>query len=252
MAGRIVLFGATGYTGELTARALVARGAAPLLAAARGRGCSGSRPSSAGWSSPSPTSPSRRRSAPSSRPATSSSRPSARSCAAGEPAVPAAIAAGAHYIDSTGEPPFIRAVFERHGAAAEAKGVGLLTAFGYDYVPGNLAGALALARRGAARRQRRHRLLRQRRRAAQRRHARVGDRGARRARVRVSQRARRDRAHGAQRARVRRPGGGVDRRDGAVRAAAGASRAARRPRLAGLVRAAPRGRCRRSPRRPRS
>ena len=32
MAGRIVVFGATGYTGELTARALVERGAMPLLA----------------------------------------------------------------------------------------------------------------------------------------------------------------------------------------------------------------------------
>ena len=33
MAGRIVLFGATGYTGDLTARALVGRGARPVLAA---------------------------------------------------------------------------------------------------------------------------------------------------------------------------------------------------------------------------
>jgi short subunit dehydrogenase-like uncharacterized protein len=33
MAGRIVLFGATGYTGDLTARALVERGTRPVLAA---------------------------------------------------------------------------------------------------------------------------------------------------------------------------------------------------------------------------
>ena len=33
MPGRIVLFGATGYTGRLTAEALVARGARPVLAA---------------------------------------------------------------------------------------------------------------------------------------------------------------------------------------------------------------------------
>ena len=32
MAGRIVLFGATGYTGDLTARAMVARGLTPVLA----------------------------------------------------------------------------------------------------------------------------------------------------------------------------------------------------------------------------
>src|SRR3954451_19091952 len=40
MAGRIVLFGATGYTGELTARELAGRGERPILAArseARGR-----------------------------------------------------------------------------------------------------------------------------------------------------------------------------------------------------------------------
>lgn len=33
MPGRIVLFGATGYTGRLTAEALVARGVLPVLAA---------------------------------------------------------------------------------------------------------------------------------------------------------------------------------------------------------------------------
>ncbi|HEV2786162.1 MAG TPA: hypothetical protein VGV67_07240, partial [Solirubrobacteraceae bacterium] len=66
----------------------------------------------------------------------------------GEAAVRAAIDARAHYVDSTGEPPFIRAVFERHGPDAERADVGLLTAFGYDYVPGNLAGALALREAG--------------------------------------------------------------------------------------------------------
>jgi short subunit dehydrogenase-like uncharacterized protein len=68
----------------------------------------------------------------------------------GEPAVRAAVARGAHYIDSTGEPPFIRAIFERHGSGAQAAGCGLLTAFGNDWVPGNLAGALALREAGAA------------------------------------------------------------------------------------------------------
>ncbi len=66
----------------------------------------------------------------------------------GGPAVEAAIAAGAHYIDSTGETPFIRAVFEDHGPRAAAAGCGLITAFGYDWVPGNLAGGLALSEAG--------------------------------------------------------------------------------------------------------
>ena len=38
-------------------------------------------------------------------------------------AAAAAIDAGAHYLDSTGEPPFIRAVFERYGPAAERVGL---------------------------------------------------------------------------------------------------------------------------------
>lgn len=62
----------------------------------------------------------------------------------GPAAAEAAIDAGAHYIDSTGEPGFIRRVFEEYGPRAERAGIGMLTAFGYDYVPGNLAGALAL------------------------------------------------------------------------------------------------------------
>ena len=45
-----------------------------------------------------------------------------------------------------GQPPFIREVFERYGSAAEQAGSAMLTAFGYDWVPGNLAGAIALAR----------------------------------------------------------------------------------------------------------
>jgi short subunit dehydrogenase-like uncharacterized protein len=67
----------------------------------------------------------------------------------GAPAVEAAIDARAHYLDSTGEPPFIRAVFERWGPRAADAGVVLLTAMGYDWVPGNLAGALALREAGA-------------------------------------------------------------------------------------------------------
>jgi short subunit dehydrogenase-like uncharacterized protein len=39
-------------------------------------------------------------------------------------------------------------VFERYGPAAVQTGVGMLTAMGYDWVPGNLAGGLALERAG--------------------------------------------------------------------------------------------------------
>ncbi len=148
MAGRIVLFGATGYTGQLVARALVARGAAPVLAA-RSQGRLEALAGELGGL--------RFAVADVARPATVRALVEAGDVLVstvgpfvrwGEPALHAAIDAGAHYLDSTGEPPFIRAVFERHGARAEAAGSGLLTAFGYDYVPGNLAGALALREAG--------------------------------------------------------------------------------------------------------
>jgi short subunit dehydrogenase-like uncharacterized protein len=68
----------------------------------------------------------------------------------GEPAVRAAIAAGKGtvYIDSTGEPPFIRRVFEEFGPPAARAGAALMTAMGFDFVPGQLACALALEEAG--------------------------------------------------------------------------------------------------------
>jgi short subunit dehydrogenase-like uncharacterized protein len=62
----------------------------------------------------------------------------------GHPAIRAAIEAGAIYLDSTAEPSFIRRVFEEYGPVAERNGASLLTAFGCDYLPGNLAGAWAI------------------------------------------------------------------------------------------------------------
>jgi short subunit dehydrogenase-like uncharacterized protein len=151
MAGRIVLFGATGYTGRLAAESLIGRGARPVLAA-RNQDRLDALAADLGGNLETAV-------ADVSRPETvralvsrgdvlvSTVGPFVRW---GEPAVNAAVAAGAHYLDSTGEPQFIREVFQRHGGGAKAAGCGLVTAFGYDYVPGNLAGALALERAGSA------------------------------------------------------------------------------------------------------
>jgi short subunit dehydrogenase-like uncharacterized protein len=57
--------------------------------------------------------------------------------------VGAAIAVGAHYIDVSGEQAFARVVYEGFGESAEERGVVLLTSFGFDYVPGDLAARLA-------------------------------------------------------------------------------------------------------------
>jgi short subunit dehydrogenase-like uncharacterized protein len=148
MAGRIVLFGATGYTGDLTARALVGRGARPVLAARSEARVQALAEELGGleWAVADVERPeSVRALVERGDVLVSTVGPFVRW---GEPALRAAIDAGAHYLDSTGEPPFVRAVFERHGAAAEPAGVALLTAFGYDFVPGNLAGALALREAG--------------------------------------------------------------------------------------------------------
>ena len=68
----------------------------------------------------------------------------------GVPAVRAAIASGGVYLDSTGEAAFIRRVFDEFGPPAGRAGATLLTAMGYDFVPGALAGALALEDAGEA------------------------------------------------------------------------------------------------------
>jgi short subunit dehydrogenase-like uncharacterized protein len=60
----------------------------------------------------------------------------------GEPVLAAAVDAGTHYLDTTGEQPFMRLVFERYGAPAERAGVALVTAMGFDYVPGDMIAAL--------------------------------------------------------------------------------------------------------------
>ncbi|MFY9470258.1 MAG: NAD(P)H-binding protein, partial [Solirubrobacterales bacterium] len=68
----------------------------------------------------------------------------------GQIAAEAAIKHGIPYIDITGEPAFVRRIFEEFGPRAESAGCAMLTAMGYDYVPGNLAGALALEAAGGA------------------------------------------------------------------------------------------------------
>jgi short subunit dehydrogenase-like uncharacterized protein len=148
---RIVLFGATGYTGRLVAEAMVERGLQPVLAARSADKLAALAEELGGGLET--------RVADVEHPRTlgelmgrgdvlvSTVGPFLRY---GAPAAAAAATHGAVYLDSTGEPPFIRQVFERYDAAARKSGAAMLTAFGYDFVPGNLAGALALKRAGQA------------------------------------------------------------------------------------------------------
>jgi short subunit dehydrogenase-like uncharacterized protein len=144
---RVVLFGATGYTGRLTAEAMAAAGVRPVLAG-RDRARLEALATRLGGL---PVAE-----ADTARPDTvrdlvgpgdvlvSTVGPF---LTRGEPAVIAAVDAGATYLDATGEPPFLRRVFETHGPRAAGR-CALVPAFGYDFVPGNLAGALALAEAG--------------------------------------------------------------------------------------------------------
>src|SRR6266540_1456278 len=57
--------------------------------------------------------------------------------------VAAAIDAGAHYLDITGEQEFTRRVYADFGPRAAERELVLLSAFGMDYVPGDLAARIA-------------------------------------------------------------------------------------------------------------
>ena len=148
MPGRIVLFGATGYTGRLTAESMVGRGLRPVLAArsrdrleAMAAELGGLDTAVADVSDPPSVSALVERGDV----LLTTVGPFLRF---GQAAAAAAVTNGAHYLDSTGEAPFVQEVFERYGPAAEKAECGMVTAFGYDYVPGNAAGGLALREAG--------------------------------------------------------------------------------------------------------
>jgi short subunit dehydrogenase-like uncharacterized protein len=142
---RVILFGASGYTGRLTAAAL-GRLHAPLVLAGRSvprlsavrdelgvaadlRAADATDPTSvAALLEPGDV-------------LVTTVGPFTR---LGRPAAQAAVSAGACYLDSTGEPAFLRWMVESLDEPARACGATLLPAFGYDYVPGNLAAALAV------------------------------------------------------------------------------------------------------------
>ncbi len=146
---RIVVFGATGYTGRLVVGALVRRGQRPVLAGRRAASLAALGDEHGGLETA----------------VADVGRPeSVRDLIGpgdvlvttvgpfvlhGAVALEATIAAGAHYLDSTGEAAFIRRVVAESDRAAQA-GCALLPAYGYDFVPGNIAAALAADEAGPA------------------------------------------------------------------------------------------------------
>jgi short subunit dehydrogenase-like uncharacterized protein len=56
----------------------------------------------------------------------------------GEGVLAAAAETGTHYLDTTGEQTFMQVVFDRYATRASQTGAALVTAMGFDYVPGDL------------------------------------------------------------------------------------------------------------------
>ena len=140
--GPVVVYGATGFTGKLVAAELKRRGADFTIA---GRSAEKLRPLAAELGevpftvAPLDDEAALRRLL----------EPAAAviACAGpfihhGEPVLAAAATTGTHYLDTTGEQPFMKMVFDAYGDRAERSGAALVTGMGFDYVPGDLIAAL--------------------------------------------------------------------------------------------------------------
>jgi len=134
---KVVLFGATGYTGRLAARALQARGISPLLAGrdptrlrALANELGGLPHAVADAEDPG----SLVRLLGAGDVLVSTVGPFLRYGAA---QVEAVLAQRAHYLDSCGEPAYYRLLIERYSERARAAGSALLSACAYDFFAGN-------------------------------------------------------------------------------------------------------------------
>src|SRR5262249_51708890 len=60
----------------------------------------------------------------------------------GEPLLRAAIETRTHYLDTSGEQPWMKLAFERYGPGAAESEVAVIPAMGFDYVPGDMIAGL--------------------------------------------------------------------------------------------------------------
>ncbi|HEV8628543.1 MAG TPA: NAD(P)H-binding protein [Acidimicrobiia bacterium] len=140
MGERIAVVGATGYTGGLVVEELVGRGV-EVVAVGRNPAKLDALPAEV----------ERRRADVSDRLALAGALDGCRAvinCVGsfldfGEAVVGAAIAAGVPYVDTTGEFPFLRRVFEVHDAPARKAGVAVVPGMAFYSAPADLASALA-------------------------------------------------------------------------------------------------------------
>ena len=148
-AGRIAVYGATGYTGRLVAAELAAAGADFVLAGRSREKLDALRSDVGG--SPDVEAVALDDAA--------GLRDLIEPCAAviacagpfnlhGEPVLRAAAEGGTHYLDTTGEQSFMKRVFDEFGPIARESGAALVTGMGFDYVPGDMIASLTAAGMG--------------------------------------------------------------------------------------------------------
>ena len=141
--GPIALYGATGYTGRLTAAELRKAGA-DFVISGRNRSKLEALAEELGGGV---------RVQPAALDDLASLRSLLEECAAviacagpftqhGEPVLRAAVETATHYLDTTGEQPFMRMALERYGPGAGEAGVAVIPAMGFDYVPGDMIASL--------------------------------------------------------------------------------------------------------------
>ncbi len=141
---KIVVIGATGYTGRLVVAALARRGHRPIIAGRNERSITALSEEHGGLEyrlADAGDTDSLRALVEKGEVLVSTVGPFEKY---GHPVAAAAVSVGAHYIDSTGEIGFVRELQRKHDDGASRAGSTLLPAFGYDFVPGTLAGALAV------------------------------------------------------------------------------------------------------------
>jgi short subunit dehydrogenase-like uncharacterized protein len=66
----------------------------------------------------------------------------------GEPVLRAAVETSTHYLDTTGEQPYIKMAFERYGPGAADAEVAVIPAMGFDYAPGDMLASLTASGMG--------------------------------------------------------------------------------------------------------
>ena len=59
-----------------------------------------------------------------------------------EPVLRAAVETSTHYLDTTGEQPYIKLAFERYGPGAAEAEVAVIPAIGFDFVPGDMIASM--------------------------------------------------------------------------------------------------------------